>query len=124
MPVVIVRTYIAKYPRVPGAKRHPRMAFLGKYASINPAEEIGFLESNLTEARFVNSGKVHVAYRSYIYGSVQHCGYNTGSVMYRSVTRVGNRCVIIRYCIQTVFSYSDVEYRYGTDILYTSVTDV
>ena len=51
---------------VPGAKRHPRMAFLGKYASINPAKEIGFLESNLTEARFVNSGKLRVAYRLYI----------------------------------------------------------
>lgn len=76
LPVVIVRTYMAKYPRVPGAKRHPRMAFLGKYASINPAEEIGFLESNLTEAWF-DSLPIRIMA---VYSSSQCC--NTCSIIY------------------------------------------
>ena len=64
-------------------------------------------------------GKVHVAYGC-IYTDL--CSTDTIQIWYRSVIRVGNRCVIVR----TVYTclYGDVKYRYGTGILYISVTDM
>ena len=59
-----------------------------------------------------------------IYGSVSSS--DRIQVWYRYVIRVCNRYVVIHsvYRLYLQVLYGDVKYRHGTDILYTSVTDV